>query len=70
MPQRFHQTTTATYYREKKALALTGQPTTLRWCLGCEWWMRSTGADHRLCNVCKGLQTPRSGVGGRVRRGV
>ena len=29
-------------------------PITLRRCLGCDHWMRSTGADHRLCNFCKG----------------
>lgn len=41
--------------REKQALALKAQPTTLRRCLQCDTWMRSTGRDHRVCNVCKGL---------------
>lgn len=39
--------------RIKRALKLTGQPTTLRLCLGCDRWMRSTGPDHRMCNHCK-----------------
>lgn len=37
------------------ALYLKNLPTTLRRCLGCEYWMRSTGADHRVCNSCKGV---------------
>lgn len=56
--------------REKKALALKRQPTQLRRCLGCDWWMRSTGPDHRVCNRCKGEYTPRgSGFGTRVGKG-
>ena len=39
--------------KEKQALALKAQPTELRRCLRCEWWMRSTGPDHRICNSCK-----------------
>jgi len=39
---------------EKIALSLKAQPTTLRRCLGCDDWMHSTGADHRVCNCCKG----------------
>lgn len=39
---------------EKIALSLKVQQTTLRRCLGCEFWMHSTGPDHRLCNPCKG----------------
>lgn len=39
--------------REKRRLALKAQPTELRRCLKCEWWMRSTGPDHRICNPCK-----------------
>jgi hypothetical protein len=27
----------------------------LRRCLACDAWMRSTGTDHRICNECKGL---------------
>lgn len=52
----------------KRALALNGKQTTLRRCLGCDWWMKSTGPDHRICNRCKNVQTPRTGVGARVRR--
>lgn len=40
--------------REKIALSLKAQQTTLRRCLCCEYWMHSTGPDHRLCNPCKG----------------
>ena len=40
--------------RVKRALKLTGQPTTLRQCLKCVYLMRSTGPDHRICNPCKG----------------
>lgn len=39
---------------EQSDLTLKAQPTTLRRCLSCDDWMRSTGADHRLCNTCKG----------------
>lgn len=39
--------------REYRTIELRNQPTTLRRCLGCEDWMHSTGADHRLCNLCK-----------------
>ena len=28
----------------------------LRRCLSCDHWMRSTGSDHRICNECKGIQ--------------
>lgn len=42
--------------REKIALSLKAQSTTLRRCLCCESWMHSTGPDHRLCNPCKGEQ--------------
>ena len=41
-------------FREKQALALEAQPTTLRRCLGCDRWFHSTGPDHRRCNRCKG----------------
>lgn len=53
--------------RERIALSLKAQPTTLRRCLGCEFWMHSTGPDHRLCNPCKGeLDYRNSPVGKRV----
>lgn len=53
--------------REKKALALRMQVTQLRRCLCCEFWMHSTGPDHRLCNPCKGeLGFKGSSVGRRV----
>lgn len=29
------------------------RPVALRRCLKCDYWMRSTGPDHRLCNHCK-----------------
>ena len=45
-----------TLARIKRALKLTGQPTTLRRCLQCEWWMRSTGPDHQICNHCKNVR--------------
>lgn len=28
-------------------------PVALRVCLKCDGWMRSTGSDHRICNVCR-----------------
>ena len=31
-------------------------PISLRRCLTCDHWMRSTGADHRKCNECKGIE--------------
>ena len=40
--------------RERMALSLKAQQTTLRRCLGCDAWMHSTGPDHRCCNPCKG----------------
>ncbi len=40
-------------------------PITLRRCLSCDQWMRSTGPDHRLCNPCKGDDT-RTYNGGRI----
>lgn len=40
--------------REKQSLYLKAQPTELRRCLKCEYWLRSTGPDHRICNACKG----------------
>jgi len=53
---------------EQHALYLKYQPTTLRRCLQCEWWMRSTGPDHRLCNHCKGIPPSRDErVGARIR---
>ena len=53
---------------ERHALYLKQQPTTLRRCLRCDWWMRSTGPDHRLCNHCKGIPAHQDGhVGGRIR---
>jgi Zn finger protein HypA/HybF involved in hydrogenase expression len=30
------------------------QPVEPRRCLSCDNWLRSTGPDHRICNVCKG----------------
>jgi len=54
---------------EKKALALKRQPTTVRVCLRCEARFRSSGADHRLCNPCKGLPNPHTKVGARLAPG-
>lgn len=51
---------------EKKSLKLTQQPVTLRRCLDCEYWMRSTGPDHRRCNTCKGIYPRWAGAGSRV----
>ena len=42
------------------------QPITLRRCLGCDGWLRSTGPDHRLCNACKGVDGRWTHAGGRV----
>lgn len=28
-------------------------PVQLRRCLKCDWWMRSIGPDHRICNTCR-----------------
>lgn len=53
---------------ERKALALNAQPTTLRRCLGCDVWMHSTGADHRMCNSCRGFSPSKdTHVGRRIR---
>ena len=53
---------------EKQALALRAQPTSLRRCLQCDAWMRSTGPDNRICNPCKGLAVnPRMRAGSRVK---
>ena len=52
---------------KRRTLGLKAQRTTLRRCLKCDWWMRSTGPDHRLCNHCKG--NPSYGeAGSRVAR--
>lgn len=56
-----------TAIKEKRALSLKRQPTTLRRCLKCGWWMHSTGPDHRICNRCKGLVTYRGRDGTRVK---
>jgi len=40
---------------ENRRFKLKAQPCAIRRCLGCDAWMRSTGADHRICNACKGL---------------
>lgn len=29
------------------------RPIELRMCLRCDHWMRSTSADHRICNPCR-----------------
>jgi tRNA(Ile2) C34 agmatinyltransferase TiaS len=50
-----------------RALSLKRQPTTLRRCLKCEWWMHSTGPDHRICNRCKGFVGYRGRDGTRVK---
>lgn len=42
---------------KRRSLGLKAQPTTLRRCLKCDGWMRSTGVDHRVCNHCKGNPT-------------
>lgn len=56
-----------TSIREKKALALRMQVTQLRRCLCCEFWMHSTGPDHRICTPRKGeLGSKGSPVGRRV----
>lgn len=53
---------------EQHALYLKHQLTTLRRCLRCDWWMRSTGPDHRLCNHCKGIAPNRHlRVGERIK---
>lgn len=52
---------------EKRALSLKRQATTLRRCLKCEWWMHSTGPDHRICNHCKGIVGYRGRDGTRVK---
>lgn len=52
---------------ERQELLLRAQPTTLRRCLSCEHWMHSTGADHRICNPCKGLVYVRGLAGKRVK---
>lgn len=40
-----------------------------RVCLGCDWWMRSAGVEHRICNHCKGDHRGFRGhrVGARIR---
>lgn len=59
---------------EHHAQYLINQPTTMRRCLSCDYWMRSALHDrsHRRCNWCKGEQTstgkPR--VGDRVLESV
>lgn len=58
---------TLSHFEEERALSLKCQPATLRRCLKCEWWMRSTGPDHRLCNPCKGLVSYRGRDGTRVK---
>jgi hypothetical protein len=52
---------------EKRALELHRQPTELRRCLKCDHWMHSTGADHRICNPCKGDPFVRGIAGRRVK---
>jgi hypothetical protein len=55
--------------REEQLLVLRHQPTTLRRCLGCAQWMRSTGPDHRLCNECTETAYARHRrVGSRLKR--
>lgn len=44
--------------KERAALRLVNQPLSRRDCLACQWTFYSTGIDHRLCNMCKGI--PRS----------
>lgn len=61
--------------RERIALSLKAQPTTLRRCLCCDGWMHSTGPDHRTCNPCKNEPDYRGSLvgrrlDGRDRRGV
>ena len=41
------------------------KPITLRRCLGCDYWMRSTGPDHRICNTCKDDQAGTFRVAGQ-----
>lgn len=52
---------------EKKALALHRQATVLRRYLKCGQWMHSTGPDHRICNVDKGIVYSPGLAGKRVR---
>lgn len=52
--------------RIKKALKLNGQPTSMRRCLKCDAWMRSTGPDHRICNPCKHEPASAGQAGARV----
>jgi len=52
---------------ERQAGLLKAQPTALRRCLKCDYWFHSTGADHRLCNVCQHEpKRPGSLVGERI----
>jgi hypothetical protein len=54
--------------KEKQSLDLMAQPTQLRRCLKCEEWMRSTGRDHRICNICKRIHLSSNCAGSRVTR--
>ena len=50
---------------ERIALSLKAQQTTLRRCLGCEFWFHSAGPDHRICNCCKGEPDYRDSLVGK-----
>ena len=65
MLDRHHSRVAAT--EETHALELHRQPTELRRCLRCDFWMRSTGPDHRICNKCKGIPFVRGLAGKRVK---
>lgn len=53
---------------EARELKREDLPTELRRCLRCDHWMRSVGAEHRICNKCKDPYHAKrwSRVGGRV----
>lgn len=49
---------------DQSNLRLDRQPTTPRRCLRCDHWMRSTGPDHRICNLCFDPEHPKIGKPG------
>ena len=57
-------TRSAQAIRERQLLFLRAQPTSLRRCLRCDEWLHSTGPDHRICDLCKGIVATRPGVPG------
>jgi len=54
-------------FKQDRTIQLRNAPTQPRRCLGCDEWMHSTGADHRLCNPCADKDAWRgSNVGERL----